>query len=443
MKINIPSDAKKILTTLHQNGYKAYLVGGCVRDSLLNKEPKDWDITTNAKPTDVMSLFDKTIPTGLQHGTVTVMIDGEGYEVTTFRVESEYSDKRHPSNVTFVDNIADDLSRRDLTINAMAFNETEGLIDPFGGQSDLENKVIKCVGSPNARFKEDALRMMRAIRFASQLEFKIEECTFQAIRNNSSELKRISIERIRDEFNKILLSNNPLMYVKMLISTKLSSHFLPELEGMIKFDQNNTYHHLDLFEHILTSVANVDSQLHLRLAMLLHDVGKLTTKTTDEQGMSHYYGHPKESVNMATDILKRMKYSNEIIITVLLLIEFHDVPFDGKKTIKRMLGAFGKNMVEDIIKVKSADIMAQNPQYLVKRQESLKTSKELINEIIAQEECFSLRDLKVNGRDLMAIGFKAGKELGEMLNYLLEMVMENKELNDREILINIAKRKYQ
>lgn len=438
MKIDMPSNVRYIIDKLNYYGYKAYIVGGCVRDSLLNRTPKDWDITTNAKPNDIMSLFDKTIPTGLQHGTVTVMLDGEGYEITTFRTESAYEDKRHPKEVKFVDSLIDDLSRRDFTINSMAYNDKEGLIDPFGGRNDLINKIVRCVGNPNERINEDALRMMRAVRFASQLNFEIESETVWAIINNSDNLKYVSVERIRSEFDKILLSNSPSLYITELISTGLSNPIIKILNSMINFNQNNPYHSLGLLEHTLKSVNMVDNKLHLRLTMLLHDIGKLYTKSEDKNGISHYYGHPSVSSNVSEEILKNMKYDNNTIKKVLKLIEYHDCTLNSKKSIKKMLNKLGEDLLRDLIKVKRADIMSQNKKYLNIRLNQLVKIEENLNSIINEKECFSTKNLDISGNDLINIGFKQGKEIGIMLNILLEKVIDNKKLNKKDQLLKIA-----
>lgn len=437
MQINIPTSVNDIILRLEERGFKAYIVGGCVRDSILNRIPKDWDITTNAKPEQVISMFNKTIPTGLKHGTVTVMIDDIGYEVTTFRTEDDYSDGRHPNNVKFVNCIEEDLARRDFTMNAMAYNNKVGLIDPFNGRDSIEGKYIKCVGNPYARFSEDALRMMRAIRFAAQLGFEIEQTTMCAIKGTCDRLKLVSIERFRDEFNKILLTDSDKIVT--LNQTGLLDYFMPEIFTMMGFNQNNQYHSLNLLEHTLLATKVVENKLHLKLAMLLYDIGKTNTETKDTNGISHYYGHQKKSVEMADAILTRLKYDNSTKNKVLMLIEFHDCIIESKKSIKKMVNRIGEELVRDLICIKWADITAQNPIYIKQRISSLVNTTNTLNEILEQKECFLVKNLAVNGKDLLNLGIKQGESIGNILNELLEIVIDNESLNTKEYLISVVK----
>lgn len=439
MNVNIcmPDDVKFIINTLQNNGYEAYIVGGCVRDSILNKDPKDWDITTKAKPEEVIKVFDKVILTGLKHGTVTVIVNKESYEVTTYRTDGEYEDNRHPKEVQFVNSLKEDLARRDFTINAMAYNESDGLVDYFGGMEDLKNKIIKTVGEPEKRFNEDALRMLRAIRFSAQLNFDSDNNVLSEIKNLRDNIKNISKERIREEFNKILL-NDPRK-VDILKECELLEYIIPGISEIYDFDQNNPYHIYDLYKHTITATEAIDPLLHLRLTMMLHDLGKVKTKTTDEKGISHFYAHAKDSAEMAEEILRNLKYDNETKSKVLTLIQYHDSTLKTKISIKRMLNRIGEDLLRDLIKVQRADILSQNSIYAKERLDNLIEVESILSSILAQNECFSLKDLKINGGDLINLGFDKGKKIGETLSYLLELVIKNPELNEKEKLINIIK----
>lgn len=434
--IYMPKDVKFIIDTLQNNGYEAYIVGGCVRDSILNKDPKDWDITTKAKPEEVIKVFDKVILTGLKHGTVTVIVNKESYEVTTYRTDGEYEDNRHPKEVKFVNSLKEDLARRDFTINAMAFNGNSGLVDYFGGMKDLRDKIIKTVGEPEKRFNEDALRMLRAIRFSAQLDFKIDKSVLNEIKNLKDNIKNISKERIREEFNKILL--NAPRKVDVLKECELLEYIIPGIRDLYDFDQNNPYHIYDLYNHTIAAIEAIESVLHLRLTMMLHDLGKVKTKSTDEKGISHFYVHAKESVVMAEKILGNLKYDNETKSKVLTLIQYHDCTLKTKISIKRMLNRIGEDLLRDLIKVQRADVLSQNPIYAKERLDNLIEVESSLSSILAQNECFNLKDLKINGGDLINLGFNKGKEIGETLNYLLELVIKTPELNERGKLITIV-----
>ncbi|EHJ00068.1 Polynucleotide adenylyltransferase region [Clostridium sp. DL-VIII] len=439
VKIKLPQDVEFITSRLIDNGYEAYAVGGCVRDSILSKKPKDWDITTKAKPDDVIRLFDRVVLTGLKHGTVTIILNNENYEVTTYRNDGEYEDNRHPKQVKFVSSLKEDLARRDFTINAMAYNEINGLIDYFGGIQDLNDKIIKTVGDPKQRFGEDALRMLRAIRFSAELNFRIDSAIITAIKELKDNIKYISKERIREEFNKILINDS--RKIEILKECELLDYIIPGINRTYDFDQNNPYHVYDLYTHTLLSLEAIDSVLHLKLTMLLHDFGKLFTKTTDKNGISHYYSHGKESVIAAKNILKDLKYDNDTINLVLTLIQYHDCILESKASIKRMLNKIGEDLFRDLIKVKRADILSQNPLYIKEGLLNLIKVEEKLDLIIKQRECFNLKDLKINGKDLIYLGFNKGKEIGEILKYLLDLVIENPNLNDEEKLIELANKK--
>lgn len=437
VKISMPEEVKFILNTLSNNGYEAYIVGGCVRDSILNNEPKDWDITTKAKPEEVIKLFDKVILTGLKHGTVTLVINNEGYEVTTYRTDGEYEDNRRPKEVKFVSSLKEDLARRDFTINAMAFNEQRGLIDYFHGVRDLQDKIIKTVGVPEERFNEDALRMLRAVRFSAQLDFNIDKNLLRAIKKLAINIKNISKERIREEFNKILV-NNPRK-IDILKDCEILELIIPEIKSIYDFNQNNPYHIYDLYRHSIKATENIEEKLHLRLTMLLHDLGKVKTKTIDEKGISHYYNHSIESLELAKGILKELKYDNETINNVLILIQYHDCTLKSKLSVKKLLNKIGEEAFRDLIKVQKSDILAQNPIYAKERLLNMISIESKLDLILEQNECFSLRDLKINGKELIELGFNKGKEIGEILNFLLDKVMEDPDLNNKEQLIKLTK----
>ncbi|MDF2505875.1 CCA tRNA nucleotidyltransferase [Clostridium sp.] len=439
IKIELPQDVKLIINILENNNFSAYAVGGCIRDSLLGRKPKDYDITTNALPIDVIKIFKElgcqVIPTGLKHGTITILINKTPYEITTFRIDGEYSDNRHPDNVQFTTLLKDDLSRRDFTINSMAYNDTEGLIDYFGGINDLNNKIIRCVGDSNDRFNEDALRMLRACRFSAQLGFEIEEKTFLAIICNDELIKNVSKERVQSELNKILLSDHP-DYISQLYIYEILDDILPEYADCFECTQINPYHVYNVGTHIKESIKQIETKLSLRLAMLFHDIAKPQCKITDEQGIDHFYGHAEESSKIAEIILRRLKYDNTTIDKVTTLIKYHDIEITSNKQIRKLLNKIGEENLRDLLKVKEADIKAQNPDFYEDRHNHLLEVENKINEIVEQQQCFSLKDLDINGHDLIKLGYK-GKEIGYLLNGLLEQVLDNPELNSKDELLKL------
>ena len=344
MLIRLPEDVKVILNRLQAAGYEAYAVGGCIRDSLLSRSPDDWDITTCAKPEETKALFERTIDTGIQHGTVTVMRRGRGYEVTTYRVDGEYEDGRHPKEVTFTASLEEDLKRRDFTVNAMAYNEKDGLVDLFGGRQDLERGIIRCVGEADERFEEDALRIMRAVRFSAQLGFVIEERTREAIRGHAERLRQVSAERIQVELTKLLTSPNP-DFLRIAWETGITAVVLPEFDLLMRQRQNNPHHCYNVGEHTLHAMRAVRPDKCLRLAMLLHDVAKPLCLTTDENGIDHFHGHARKGEGMAAQILKRLRYDNHTIELVSRLVKWHDVPVEPeKKAVRRAASRMGKEL---------------------------------------------------------------------------------------------------
>ncbi len=440
MKINMPENANRIIRTLQEAGYEAYIVGGCVRDAVLNKEPDDWDITTSAKPMEVKKLFDRTIDTGLQHGTVTVMFGKEGYEVTTYRVDGKYEDHRRPNSVTFTSNLVEDMKRRDFTINAMAYNDAEGIVDHFHGVEDLESHVIRCVGNPSERFDEDALRILRALRFSAQLDFEIDENTKEAIRNQAEFLKDISAERINVELTKLLMSDHPerLITAYELGVTRI---ILPEFDAMMETPQVNRHHAYNVGEHTVKVIKAVPKDKALRWAALLHDVAKPVTQTNDGE-WDHFYGHNEKGVDMAAGVLRRLKFDNATIDRVKRLVYWHDYGMGQVPKIKafrKALNKMGKDLFEDYTYIKYADIMAQSNYHREDKLNNLEVLKEYYKEIVDKEQCVTIKELAITGRDLIDLGMKPGPMLGATLNMLLDKVLEEPELNDKEKLIGIVK----
>ena len=439
-KINIPADANELIHTLQNNGHSAYIVGGCVRDSILGRTPHDWDICTSATPSEMLEIFKdkKIIETGLQHGTVTVVVNGEPYECTTFRIDGIYSDNRRPDVVTFTDKLVEDLRRRDFTINAMAYNDEEGLIDPFNGMEDIKYKKISCVGCAEDRFGEDALRILRAIRFAAQLEFTIMPGTDREIHKQYKNLENISIERINSEFCKIASSDD--FCVELLLYKDVFSLFIPELKDMFDFPQNNPWHIWDVFGHTIHAVEYCDSDdLVVRLAVFFHDFGKPHSYQDGEDGIRHFKGHGKVSADMTDSIMKRLRFDNETRNNVVELVYYHDATFEvGKKYVKRWLNKIGEKQFRRLLQVKKADNKAQNLELSSDRIKELSEIEALINEVLQEDECFSLKDLAVNGNDLIGVGYKSGKELGNTLNKLLQLVIDGDCPNEKEKLLQEA-----
>lgn len=442
MSIELPKDVKLILSKLNNYKYEAYIVGGCVRDSLLGLVPHDWDICTSALPEQVMKIFKgyKIIPTGLKHGTVTVVINDSQYEITTYRIDGKYEDNRHPKEVSFTSALKDDLSRRDFTINAMAYNPTVGLVDYYNGQDDLNIKVIRCVGNPNKRFNEDALRILRALRFSSTYSFYIEKETSEAIHQNVNLLNNISNERIQNELCKIILGDNALE-VLMNYSDVIST-IIPEMSKCVNFNQNNKFHCYDVYEHMMVAVSNYSGKdLIIKLALLLHDIGKPNCYTENENG-GHFYGHPKISYDIASNVLTELRFDNKTKKLVLDLILYHDsdiVP--TVKTVRKWLNKIGEEQFYRLIDVKFADIHshAKNTQnYRINQYNNVKS---ILDEVIKSEQCFKLKDLNINGNDIKSLGVKEGKAVGDILDYLLNCVISNEIDNNHDVLVKCAKHK--
>lgn len=442
MKIRMPANVRAILSLLHAKGYEAYAVGGCVRDSVMGREPNDWDITTSATPYEVKALFQKTVDTGLQHGTVTVLMGGQGYEVTTYRIDGAYEDGRHPREVQFTSHLEEDLKRRDFTINAMAYSDETGLIDKFDGMGDLQRKIIRCVGDPWQRFEEDALRILRAVRFAAQLGCSIEKETRQAIVDLAPTLQRISAERIQVECVKLLTSDQPQMW-ETVYETGISRIIMPEFDAAMDCAQNTPHHCATVGKHTIRSLPEVENNKVLRLTMLLHDLGKPACKTTDEAGVDHFKGHGVVSEEIAGKILHRLKFDNDTIYQVKKLVYWHDYRVKPEpRLVRRAMNKVGTELFPLLLKVQRADTLAQS---LYLREEKLKRITdvtEIYEEILAKQQCVTLKELAVNGKDLIAHGVKPGKELGEILQWMLEKVIEEPELNEKEKLLELWEKEY-
>ncbi len=441
VSIEIPQKAKEILEVLHGAGFEAYVVGGCVRDSILGRTPQDWDVTTSARPEEVKALFRRTIDTGIQHGTVTVMMDKEGFEVTTYRIDGKYEDSRHPSEVIFTPSLEEDLKRRDFTINAMAYNDRDGLVDLFGGLEDMEKKVIRCVGDARARFGEDALRIMRAVRFSAQLGYEIEAQTREAIRELAPTLRNISAERIQTELVKLVVSGHP-EYLRIAWETGITKVVLPEFDLMMETPQNHPHHCYNVGEHTLVSMTQVSADKVLRLTMLFHDLGKPACLSVDEKGITHFYGHPKVSEEIARKILRRLKFDNDTTNMVCRLVKYHDYGNEDApdlKTVRRALYKIGEEAFPAMFAVWRADILAQS-EY--KREEKLARAakwQRLYETVMELHQCVSLKGLAVDGNDLIGLGMKPGREIGNCLQSLLEEVLEEPERNTKEYLTERAK----
>lgn len=439
MDIRLPEKVNRIINVLKNNGQEAYAVGGCIRDSILGREPEDWDITTSASPEQVKALFGKTFDTGIEHGTVTVLLGNEGFEVTTYRIDGIYEDSRHPKEVAFTRELKEDLLRRDFTINAMAYNEEEGLVDIFDGREDLNKGIIRCVGDAEERFAEDALRILRAIRFSAQLGFEIEENTKKAIGKKAFSLAHISAERIQVELIKTVLSPYPER-LKTAYELGVTQVFLPEFDAMMKTTQETPHHRTGVGEHTLEAMKAIVPDKVLRLTMLFHDVAKPLTKTMDQEGIAHFKGHDSKGADVTKEILKRLKFDNDTLRKVCLLVKYHDCRIaPSPKSIRRLMHAMGEGMFPLYMVVRKADMAAQSDYQYESKAADMNAIEACYKEIKEKEECTSLKMLEVSGSDLIALGVKPGKQIGEMLDRLLEVVLETPEYNKKEILVKIAK----
>lgn len=472
LKMILPGNVSYIISKLEQAGFEAYAVGGCVRDTLLKREPQDWDITTSAKPLQIKELFKKTIDTGIQHGTVTVMVDHIGYEVTTYRIDGDYEDNRHPKKVEFTDNLKLDLERRDFTINAMAYNEKRGIVDEFGGIKDLEDGIIRCVGDAGQRFDEDALRMLRAVRFAGQLGFEIEEETRNAILQRANHLENISSERIRVELTKLLVSKEAGR-IRDAYNTGMTKYFLPELDKMMETDQKNPHHIYTVGEHSIHGIemmncffgVSTDEKIYdkipvkvlktveklakkmdkkqqtvLCMTMLLHDVAKPVVMTVDDEGTGHFYGHPAESEKMAKKIMRRLTFDNESISKTCRLIKYHDYRMENtNRAFRRAVSKIGADIMPMLFLVEYADILAQSDKMRDEKLSKINAGVKRFEYIIENKHPLSIKDLAVTGADLIEAGVKPGPKMGDILKSMLDKVLDEPEMNTKEKLLEYMK----
>ena len=437
MMFTLPENVKNIIAVLENHGFEAYAVGGCVRDTLLLREPGDWDITTSARPEEVKVLFSHTIDTGIEHGTVTVMMNREGYEVTTYRIDGEYEDARHPKEVTFTSNLIEDLKRRDFTINAMAYNDRVGIVDEFDGIGDLNKGVIRCVGNPMERFSEDALRMLRAVRFAAQLGFSIEENTKVAIRTLAPTIAKVSVERIAVELVKILTSNHP-EEIRTAYELGLTRIFMPEFDRAMETPQNNIHHMYSVGEHTIEALKNVQPEKNIRLVMLMHDLAKPVVKTTDEQGQDHFRGHTQVGADMAKMILRRLKFDNATIDLVSKMVKHHDDRPEKPTSVRRMFSAIGVENVPMLLEMKRADLLGQSTYQREQKMSLVDYYEAQYRECMKEKTCLTKKDMAINGSDLIAMGMKQGRAVGEVIDQLFEMVLDTPALNEKEKLTELA-----
>ena len=440
MKIQLPEKVRQIIETLQSQGYEAYAVGGCVRDSLLGRVPGDWDITTSALPEQTKALFERTFDTGIEHGTITVLLDKEGFEVTTYRIDGKYEDSRHPKEVTFTRSLSEDLLRRDFTINAMAYNEESGIVDLFGGMEDLENKIIRCVGDAQARFGEDALRIMRAVRFSAQLGFEIEEGTKDAIRLLAPNLCQISAERIQVELIKLLVSPHPEQ-IRLAYELGITKVILPEFDILMETQQETPHHKYNVGEHTICALRHCDADKILRLTMLFHDMGKPVKKTFDENGRAHFKGHAAVSEQIAKEIMHRLKFDNDTLRKVTKLVYDHDYRMPATfRNVRRAMHKIGEELFPYYMQIRRADTLAQSEYRREEKLQNLEEIEAIYQDICRQKQCVSLRTLAVKGGDLLQIGVEKGPQIGEILNQLLELVIEEPERNQKELLLKEAEK---
>ena len=442
LTIRLPADVAALLAMLRDAGFPAYTVGGCVRDALLGITPHDWDICTSALPDQMQQVFKDlhTVETGLKHGTLSVVVNHVPYEITTFRVDGEYTDHRHPDSVSFVDNIAEDLSRRDFTVNAMAWSPDSGLVDLFGGREDLAAGVIRCVGDPALRFDEDALRVLRALRFASVYDFSIDPATDAAARKLAPSLHGVAGERIREELMKLLCGKGVGRILRAY--PDVLSEIIPEIRPMVGYDQQNHHHSYDLWEHTVRAVENVPTEADFRLAMLLHDTGKPRVRTTDEHGEGHYRGHQAVSAEIAERAADALRLDNATRDRVILMVRYHDIPLRtetgeinlDRSFLLRKLNRFGEKDLRALIRIHRADRIATGYSSPEREDCRMKERLDALDALLAEQPCFTLKDLAVNGRDLQAEGLR-GKEIGETLQRLLEAVMDGTLENTRDVLL--------
>lgn len=439
--MRVPQSVAFAVQQLNTAGFEAYPVGGCVRDMLRGLQPHDWDITTSATPDEIMAVFtsEKLIPTGLQHGTVTLLKDGLPLEITTFRIDGTYADGRHPDSVTFSRSLKEDLARRDFTVNAMALDLENGVVDLFSGQQDLKDKIIRCVGNPDKRFDEDALRVLRALRFAAVLGFDIEPETAAAIRRHKEHLQAVSAERITEEMSKLLCGDGAAKVLREFRDVLV--FLIPEMYPLIDFEQYSPYHVYDIFEHTMVALDAVKAEPCLRWAMLLHDTGKAKCFTFGEDGIGHFYGHAAHSKRIAESVLQRLRMSNKQAERILTLVKYHDLPIPPDEVLlTKRLHKFGQEILLQLLALQDADCAAQAPHLTEARQAEHQLVREMLARLCAEGRCYSLHDLAISGGDLLTLGVPAGPAVGKMLHELLDAVMENRVPNEENALIEHAKK---
>ena len=440
MKIDIPEKANYIMQTLAAHGFEAYAVGGCVRNALLDLTPHDWDICTNAKPRQLQQVFAgfHTHDFGLKHGTLAVTLDGETFEITTYRVDGVYADNRHPEQVTFTDDLTLDLSRRDFTVNAMAYSDRAGLMDPFGGMQDLQDNLLRCVGVPENRFQEDALRILRGLRFAAVYGFRVEAETAAAMHRCAHLLRNIAWERVREELLGMLCG----AHVQPVLTAfrDILAIVLPEITSCFDFSQRTPHHCYDVWNHIVHAVAAIDSDPLLRMTMLLHDIGKPRACTVDADGRMHFKGHPQISADMAEKILQRLRCPSAFAQACVQLVVYHDVRFSGsKRQVKRVFAQLGEDNLRRLFAVQRADIAAQSDYHRAEKLAAVDLAEQQARQIIAEGQCLHIKDLAINGSDLLRLGYPEGAVIGQTLRLLLDAVIDEKVDNNQQALLQLAK----
>ena len=441
MKIKLPATVKLILDGLHTNGFEAYVVGGCVRDSILGREPDDWDVTTSALPAQIKKIFHRTVDTGIRHGTVTVLVGSRACEVTTYRIDGKYSDSRHPDEVIFTSRLSEDLLRRDFTINAMAYNEKEGLIDLYGGMKDLQRKKICCVGDASERFREDALRILRAVRFSAQLHFGIDRLTALAMMDLAPTLKNISAERVCSELLKLICSDHP-EYLRVAYEAGLTRVILPEFDAMMETSQNSPYHIYNVGDHTLAAMQHIRNDRILRLTMLLHDIGKPLVRTTDSYGVDHFKTHAPLGAGMAVDIMRRLKLDNDTISRVRTLVLYHDWFMAAEaREIRHALHTVTPELFPLLMEVQHADTLAKSTYMQQERLDRIAQVARYASEIVQNGDPITLKDLAIDGSDLLAMGCPSGPGIGERLDAALDLVLDDPQRNSKEYLLSYIKTK--
>lgn len=434
IKINLPEKVAFIIDRLMENGFEAFAVGGCVRDTILGRCPNDWDITTSARPMDIKNIFPRTIDTGIEHGTVTVMLDHEGFEVTTYRIDGEYEDNRHPKEVVFTPDLKEDLKRRDFTINAMAYNEERGIVDEFGGIEDLENGIIRCVGIAEDRFNEDALRILRAVRFGAQLDFQIEESTADAIKKLAKNLVNISHERIQAELEKLIMSSHPER-IRTAYNLGITKWIIPEFDKMMETPQNSKYHKYNVGEHTIKVMENIEQDHYLRWAALLHDIGKPLKHTVGKDGYSHFYGHSATGEKISEEILKGLKFDNKTVKIVSRLVKYHDYDIKpDEKSVRRAVVKVGNDIFPYLLKLRRADLSGKSRYSIEITTPILDKVEEVYEIVVKRGDCMSRTEMAVNGRDLIEWGLEPGEQVGKALDYLFESILNNPAINTKEQL---------